>query len=198
MKSGTTRQRILDIAEKQFFRHGFYRVSMNNLVEELHTSKSTIYKYFQSKEDLVEAVLMDINRKINTSLEKIIDDNSMPFPDKMEKITQFTGDILSRVGEEFLNDLSRYTPLLWEEYQRLRRERLENLYGRLINNGVQDGILRSDIQSGFLLLVYTKLTEIAVQPELLSELSLSNTEAYSLLSKIFLEGTLTETGREIT
>jgi len=190
-----TKKRILQVAEMNFFQHGFYRVSMDRLVRDLHTSKSTIYKYFNSKEELVRAVLININNEINSNLETIISDTELSFTEKLGKVTQFTGNILSRVGQEFLNDLKMYTPDLWDEYQELRQDRLTNLYGKLIENGVSDGILRSDIQPEFMLLVYTKLTEIAVQPEQLSELSISNTEAYTMLSRIFLEGTLTKAGR---
>lgn len=189
------KKRILQVAEKNFFQHGFYRISMDRLVRDLHTSKSTIYKYFNSKEELVRAVLLNINNEINSNLETIINDTELSFTEKLNKVTQFTGNILSRVGQEFLNDLKMYTPDLWDEYQELRQDRLKNLYGKLIENGVDDGIVRSDIQPEFMLLVYTKLTEIAVQPEQLTEFSISNTEAYTMLSRIFLEGTLTKAGR---
>jgi len=168
---------------------------MDRLVRELHTSKSTIYKYFNSKEELVRALLININNEINSNLESIIDDHRLSFSEQLDQVTQFTGSILSRIGQEFLNDLRMYTPDLWDEYQDMRQDRLKNLYGKLIENGVDNGILRNDIPPEFMLLVYTKLTEIAVQPQQLSNISISNTEAYTMLSRIFLEGTLTKTER---
>ncbi|MEJ2544863.1 MAG: TetR/AcrR family transcriptional regulator, partial [Calditrichaceae bacterium] len=168
MESSKTRKRILYSASKKFFKYGFYKVSMDSLVAELRTSKSTIYKYFPTKEDLVKAVLEEINSEINTNLESIIVDTTKNFQEKLIAITQFTGKILIKVSQEFLTDLHRQTPDLWEYYQTMRLNRLENLYGRLFKNGVVEGIIRQDVHLDFLLLIYTKLTELTVEPDALS------------------------------
>lgn len=195
MKSGQTKQRILDVAARNFFKHGFYRVSLDRLVAQVRTSKSTIYKYFSSKEALVQAVLEDINAEINTSLESILSDTTKNFQEQLIAVTHFTGKILTKVSPEFLADLQTYTPDLWEYYQEMRADRLENLYGRLFEIGITEGIVRHDVPKEFLLLVYTKLTELAVEPGTLSELPMATTKAYTTLSKLFLEGVLTTTGR---
>jgi AcrR family transcriptional regulator len=196
MKSNKTKHRILTVASRQFFKHGFYRISVDSLVAEVRTSKSAIYKYFSSKEDLVKAVLEDINSDINTNLETIIEDTTKNFQEKLIAVTQFTGKILTKVSQEFLSDLRTYTPDLWESYQEMRQNRLENLYGQLFKNGIAEGIIRRDVNQDFLLLVYTKLTELVVEPEALITLPMSITDAYSELSSLFLAGTLTETGRK--
>ncbi|MCB2204482.1 TetR/AcrR family transcriptional regulator [bacterium] len=191
MSSDHTRNRILAAASQRFFRHGFYRVSMDSLVAEVRTSKSTIYKYFPSKEDLVQAVLEEINREINETLEAIVTDGTRNFQEKLTAVTRFTGSILTKVSEEFLTDLRMHTPELWDVYQSMRQDRLDNLYGRLFRDGIDEGIIRSDMELDFILLVYTKLTELAVQPEALSASPLSNIDAYAGLTTLFLEGALT-------
>lgn len=196
MKSDKIRTRILSAASEQFFRHGFYRVSMDSLVAEVRTSKSTIYKFFPSKEDLVQAVLENINSEINTNLEAIIEDTEKNFQEKLIAVTRYTGKILTRVSQEFLTDLRLHTPDLWESYQSMRQARLEHLYGRLFRNGVSEGIIRRDIPQDFLLLVYTKLTELAVEPDALDGLPMNTTDAYAELSTLFLEGALTDSGRK--
>ena len=49
-RSSNLRERILKIAGEQFLSQGFYKVSIDSLVAELRTSKSSIYKFFSSKE----------------------------------------------------------------------------------------------------------------------------------------------------
>jgi len=196
MKTDKTKQRILKSASQRFFKHGFYKISMDSLVTELRTSKSTIYKYFPSKEDLVQAVLEDVNSEINNNLRTIINDTTKNFQEKLIAVTQYTAKILTKVSEEFLTDLRTHTPDLWELYLEMRQDRLENLYGILFKKGIADGLIRNDVQPDFLLLVYTKLTELAVQPDALSGLPMAINDAYAELSVLFLEGALSEKGRK--
>jgi AcrR family transcriptional regulator len=195
MKSDNTKKRILNTASQQYFKYGFYRVSMDSLVAKVRTSKSTIYKYFPAKEDLVQAVLEEINSEINANLESIIEDTSKNFQEKLIAVTQFTGKTLTKVSQEFLADLRIHTPDLWENYLEMRSNRLENLYGRLFTNGIKEGVVRNDVNQDFLLIVYTKLTELAVEPDALASLPMSITEAYAELTTLFIEGILTESGR---
>lgn len=197
MKTDKTKKRILNAASRKFFKYGFYLVSMDSLVAEVRTSKSTIYKYFPTKEDLVQAVLEEINSEINSNLESIIEDKTKNFQKKLIEVTQFTGKTLTKVSQEFLVDLRIHTPDLWENYLEMRTNRLENLYGRLFKSGIAEGIVRNDIHQDFLLLVYTKLTELAVEPDALTTLPMSITDVYAALTTLFLEGILTDPGRKI-
>ena len=51
------RDRIVRVAEKIFLRSGFNRVSMDDVARELGMSKKTVYSHFESKEELLRAVL---------------------------------------------------------------------------------------------------------------------------------------------
>ena len=193
-KSQNTAQRILDTAADKFFAYGFYKISIDDLVAELRTSKSTIYSHFASKDALVEAVLEQFNRQIEHGLESIISHPKHNFKEKLAAVTEMTGRLLSQVGEAFWQDLKIHTPELWEAYQARRVQRLQNFYGALLKQGVAQGILRPDIDLDFMLLMYTKLTEIVIQPALLQTMSISNVEAYQHITQLFLEGTLTADG----
>lgn len=50
------RQQILDGAQQVFLRMGFDAASMNDITREAGVSKSTIYVYFESKDELFEAL----------------------------------------------------------------------------------------------------------------------------------------------
>jgi AcrR family transcriptional regulator len=55
--STLTRQRILDAAYSLFWRHGFVRVSVDDVAERAKITKRTLYQHFRSKDDLMAAVL---------------------------------------------------------------------------------------------------------------------------------------------
>ncbi len=57
VKSEIRRQAILDIATRAFIELGFNNTSMSEIASRLGGSKSTLYNYFSSKEDIFSAVM---------------------------------------------------------------------------------------------------------------------------------------------
>jgi TetR/AcrR family transcriptional regulator, cholesterol catabolism regulator len=51
------KNQILDAATKVFVRQGFQHARMDDIVEESGLSKGTLYWYFKSKEDIINAIL---------------------------------------------------------------------------------------------------------------------------------------------
>ncbi|MCX6165394.1 MAG: TetR/AcrR family transcriptional regulator, partial [Ignavibacteriae bacterium] len=51
---------ILKFAGEKFYKDGFNKISMDEIASQLHISKKTIYKYFPSKDKLIES-LIDCN-----------------------------------------------------------------------------------------------------------------------------------------
>lgn len=52
-----TRQRVLDAAYAQFYRKGFARVGVDEIAEAAKVTKRTLYYHFNSKDELLSAVL---------------------------------------------------------------------------------------------------------------------------------------------
>ncbi|MBG6249339.1 MULTISPECIES: TetR/AcrR family transcriptional regulator [Symbiopectobacterium] len=57
VKSETKRQAILDIAARAFIEQGFNNTSMSEIASRVGGSKSTLYNYFSSKEEIFSAVM---------------------------------------------------------------------------------------------------------------------------------------------
>ena len=69
----STRERILSHASERFFRDGFARVSVDEIATELAISKKTIYKYFDSKDDLVARVVERRMGEVRRRVVSVID-----------------------------------------------------------------------------------------------------------------------------
>jgi AcrR family transcriptional regulator len=52
-----TRAKILETIDRLFYRHGIRAVGVDTLVAELGISKKTLYRYFRSKSEMIEAYL---------------------------------------------------------------------------------------------------------------------------------------------
>jgi AcrR family transcriptional regulator len=78
---------IILVAQKYFNKHGVKYTSIDEIVKECKISKSTFYKYFSTKEDLVWEILVYSNSKFsNASILIDIDDTKKPNEKLKEKI----------------------------------------------------------------------------------------------------------------
>jgi AcrR family transcriptional regulator len=55
--AAATRRRIIDAAYERFYRHGYARVSVDAIAAEAGVTKRTLYAHFDSKDQLLAAVL---------------------------------------------------------------------------------------------------------------------------------------------
>jgi AcrR family transcriptional regulator len=57
------RQRILDTAQRLFYRDGFRAVGIDTIIAEAGVAKMSLYRHFPSKDDLIVAYLEESNRQ---------------------------------------------------------------------------------------------------------------------------------------
>ncbi|MGD9366950.1 MAG: TetR/AcrR family transcriptional regulator [Desulfobacteraceae bacterium] len=191
------RQKILSAAADIFFTDGFQKVTISDLVTTLRTSKSTIYKYFRSKEAVVEALMDEFNEQVDDKLHCIVMDKSADFRKKLEEVTAYTCQVLTRVQRPFFNDLRIHTPQLWRRYEKARERRLDKYYRFLFAEGVQQQLIRDDIHIDFVLMLYTKMTEVLIDTNALNNFPFTTQQAYEMITCLFLEGALTKNGKQM-
>jgi AcrR family transcriptional regulator len=56
-----TRQRLIDAAKRRFYHDGFRNVGIDAILADVGISKAGFYKHFESKDDLMIAVLEDVD-----------------------------------------------------------------------------------------------------------------------------------------
>jgi AcrR family transcriptional regulator len=79
MKS-TTRQRLIDSAVTRFYRDGFRNVGLDQVLADVGISKTAFYKHFESKDDLMLAVLEMKNQWLQEVLRDMIRTHGGPCP----------------------------------------------------------------------------------------------------------------------
>lgn len=107
-----TRQRLLEAAVKRFYRDGFRNVGLDQILADVGISKTAFYKHFESKEDLMLAVLDMKHQWLQEELQNMIRRRGGPDPtdqlrglfDVVEQILEsdeFHGCIFVNVTMEF-------------------------------------------------------------------------------------------------
>jgi AcrR family transcriptional regulator len=61
MAAADTRQRLIDTAKREFYRDGFRNVGIDKILDSVGITKTAFYKHFASKDDLMVAVLEDVD-----------------------------------------------------------------------------------------------------------------------------------------
>lgn len=75
-----TRQRLVAAAGRRFYRDGFRMVGLDQILAEVGISKTAFYKHFESKEDLVLAVLEVHDREMRDTFRTMIRERGGPTP----------------------------------------------------------------------------------------------------------------------
>jgi len=189
------RNRILQAAREQFFRFGFTKVTIDEIASDLGMSKKTIYKYFPSKDRLLRGVIETMMKEIWTRVSSLIHDDSMDFLDKLKYLMELVGMQISKLGRPFIQDVQRNAPEIWKEIDEFRNKAILNNFGDLLNEGVQKGVFRSDVNQQLLMLMYSNTIQNIINPEVLSQHPFSASDVFEAIIKVIFEGILTDKGR---
>ncbi|MDO8952079.1 MAG: TetR/AcrR family transcriptional regulator [Draconibacterium sp.] len=92
-KKDLNRENILKIAREIFSKYGFKKTTLDDIANAVRKGKSSLYYYFESKEDLFQAVIMKEVDILGRELEIVINRNTDPI-DKLRdyiltKLTTF-------------------------------------------------------------------------------------------------------------
>jgi len=193
----STRERILGHSSERFFKDGFARVSVDEIATELAISKKTIYKYFDSKDDLVAHV---VERRMGEVRRKVVSviDTDRNFIEKLEALMTNIGVEISKFSKAFQHDLQRLNPELWQRIAEFRRKAIFENLTRLLDQGVAEGYVRKSVNTRVCLLAYVSIIDHIVRPDTLAEEPFSAAEALRSILAIFFHGILTEdAGKEL-
>src|ERR1700733_3514229 len=133
------RSRIVDAARELFYDHGYSKVSTSEIAEAVGISKKTLYKEFETKEDILRACVIPKLKESAKLIDSMIADRSMPFPEKMKEIMAVIGFQHQRVSPVLLKDVSIHAPELWREIVDHKQARFKK-FGLLLEEGIEHGV----------------------------------------------------------
>jgi AcrR family transcriptional regulator len=183
-------QRIVTVARKHFFAHGFRSVTMDDLAQELGMSKKTLYASFASKTALLQAILSDKFRSVEADLEGIMARCSS---DSLAELHQFLA-CMQRHTEEiqppFVRDMRRETPELFQFVEARRREMIQRYFGRIFTEGRNTGIIRKDIPVKLIIEILLGAVQAIMNPAKMEELGLEPKTGYGAIISVVLKGVI--------
>ncbi|HUJ42013.1 MAG TPA: TetR/AcrR family transcriptional regulator [Opitutaceae bacterium] len=189
------RARILDVARTHLFAYGFSVLTMDDLARELGMSKKTLYVHFPSKDAIAGAILDDIGRSIRTQLDTALAHPQLTFAQKLCRVIDVVGAVLSKVSPSTLRDLQRYAPHLYQKIEEVRQKNVPYVIGRLIRTGLAEGKVRRGIDPAFAAEFWLQAIRGLVQPAVLDRTQLTPRQTLEKALHLFFHGLLTAAGR---
>ena len=135
-------QEIVRKTAKLFHRYGIKSVSMDDVAHELSISKKTLYKLFKDKEELVTKVL---ESPAHDDFKNFPKDEPLNAVQKHVMVYEAIVEFLTSLNPNFEYDLKKYYPKLYLEVIQKRRERVFENMKRDLEQGIQEGFFRPDM-----------------------------------------------------
>ncbi len=189
------KQRILEAVRDRILAEGFSRLSVDEIAAMFGMSKKTFYKFFPTKEDLINQVADRIMAEGRTHLGEIIGSDK-DFISKINELMSFVMLQSTRISRALQIDVERFAPDLWKRIEEFRKHRITDVFSHLVEQGIKEGYVRSDVNKRIFLLVVLGSIRTVMNPTVLAQESFSPREAVDNILTLFFTGILTDRGRD--
>ena len=188
-------RRIVAAARQHFFVHGFRGVTMDDIAAELGMSKKTLYACFTSKNEIIQAVLLDKFQSIDADLGAITTAGSGDVMATLHQLLLCLRQHTEEIQPAFVRDMRREAPELFKLVESRRRELITRYFGGLFAKGRKAGVFRDDIPVWLVVEILLGATEAILNPAKLAELKLTPKTGLVAILSIILEGVITTKAR---
>jgi len=190
------RQRILEKALEKFTTLGYAKTTMDGIAAELGMSKKTLYKYFATKLDLMEALIQQNFDYLNDRCDAVLA-SSLSAIEKLTGISQVIVDQQQRLATKvMMGSIRDHLPHIWRRIEAFRRERKKKNMQAVIEQGVREGSFRTDVDREMFDNFLSGSINEGIHPDVLIHAQYSMGDAFLGLMDIFMNGILTTTGRK--
>ncbi len=154
------RYEIFWASVKLFLKSGFQETSMREIAHAANIGKSTLYDYFQAKDEILVWGVEDEIMDLTVEAQKIVE-LSLPAIERLRKVMKTYLEFLAASKELYLKISFEVQRLDLESQKRIqvRRHTYQDLIRQLIDEGVKEGSFRK-VDS----LLVARLLLIAIMP----------------------------------
>jgi AcrR family transcriptional regulator len=191
----SVRGRIVAGARRHFFAHGFQRVTMDDLADELGMSKKTLYAHFPSKTALVEAAILDKFADLEAEMARIEAACSSDFPGGLRELLGCMQRHMEEIQPPFVRDVRRAAPDLFKTIEARRAGLIQRHFGKLFAAGRRAGLVRKDLPPQLVIEILLGAIQAIMNPQKLGELGLTPQAGFPAIISVVLNGVLTPPGR---
>ncbi|NGM80792.1 TetR/AcrR family transcriptional regulator [Paenibacillus sp. 7124] len=147
-------EQIYSVSFQLFSKHGFQKVSVNEIAQNAKVSPATIYNYFGTKEQLYVGMLMNWMDKQLEQYENILD-SELSFPEKTKEIMLLEARNLKILSDEFPKFPSSELNRLVQTVESYNEQKVMQFFMKFVALGKQEGFIHKDQTDEMTILYFT-------------------------------------------
>jgi AcrR family transcriptional regulator len=157
---------LLTAARELFWKHGFRRVTIEEVCERAGVSKMTFYRFFPNKVDLAKTVFNHVAEEGLQRFRAILAEDTSR-EEKTRRFVEMKVNSVNSISREFLQDFYVDKELGLKEFIEERTKFLWNEMMQDFRKAQQSGWFRADLKPEFLFFLSQKMMEIITDENLL-------------------------------
>ena len=153
------KEEIVKRALNDFIQYGFKTFTMDDLANKMGISKKTLYEYFPSKQDLVDACLDYALEMSCTNVTTFVQGEGSVI-ENVYRNQKKVQEVFNINSDRPIWELQKYYP---KTYERMKSEfaKTDALFiDKLLEKGWQEGLFRKDINVNFCKVFYTSVQRL--------------------------------------
>ena len=191
-KDNRSKEQILEQGFETITQDGLRFFTVVSLAAHLGMSKKTIYKYFPSKEILIEKIIDYFTGMIKHKLKKIVMSDANPI-EKYTEITDFIMGKISRVSMDKVIEIKNRYPIVWKKIEDFRQGLTQD-FATIFIEAQEKGFARKDIDMNIVATIYMNIINSTFQPEFFLRNNLAPIDTINLFVTLITEGMFTQKG----
>ncbi len=173
---------------------GFHAATMDELSSHTGISKRTIYRYYRSKDELVNAVVDDFMAGMDRHFNNVMALDGNP----VEKISSLISTMFQQL--KFLNplimkDIQKYYPHIWSRIEAFRARKIRSVIENMLLAETRQGYFKETIPAVYITAFLSSIRDV-VNPGFILENGLTVEKAAKALFEIFIFGILSDEARK--
>jgi len=166
---------------------------MDDLSRELSISKKTLYKFVDSKTDLLEKVFRHQNKIIDELFDKNIAERENAI-DVLFGVSLDVIKMLNNVNPVFTYDLQKFYPDLCRlHYEEKRTKTFSRIKDNLLD-GIRQGVYRENLEVDAIAMLYVQNIENVMNTEFLFTKEYSAVQLFNYMFESYIRGIANENG----
>ena len=190
------KDRILNHAQQLFMRKGIKSVSMDDIAADMAMSKKTLYKWFENKDQIVQAGMtrhlegtqLDCKAMIRTATSAI---------DELFRMLDWVKQEFSNVHPSIFYDLQKFHPTTWRLWQAHKNEFILSQIIENLRRGIAEGLFRADLDLDVIARLRLAQIELQFDPDLYPPREFANERVSVALLEHFMLGVATLKGHRL-
>lgn len=163
--------------------------TMSDVATNIHISKKTIYKEFDTKEELLDTVVDYIFDNIKAKEEQIMNDKSLNTVDKLRKILGAMPENYRDIDFQNVYPFLEKFPDVYRKMQYRLATGWENTIS-LIEQGKKEGVVRKNVDIRFIKVMLEASIEKVLSDDMLSRTGINYIDALDQIVDILVNGML--------